>query len=148
MKSVFDVPVREELINRISAIGPKNNALWGKMNLSQMLRHCSRCEDMFQGKIRLQRVFIGRLIGKMVLKKVLKDDKPFGKNSPTSPVLKISAGSGDMEQEKKEWINRVRQYADYNNTDFVHPFFGPMTKEQIGFFAYKHADHHLRQFGA
>jgi len=45
-------------------------------------------------------------------------------------------------------VKRIEQYADYNNPKFIHPFFGPMTKEQIGFFAYKHSDHHLRQFGA
>jgi hypothetical protein len=36
---------------------------------------------------------------------------------------------------------------NYSNEDFIHDFFGKMTKEQIGVFAYKHTDHHLRQFG-
>jgi hypothetical protein len=27
------------------------------------------------------------------------------------------------------------------------PFFGPLTKEEWGALAYKHVDHHLRQFG-
>jgi hypothetical protein len=41
----------------------------------------------------------------------------------------------------------VEAYANYSNPGFVHDFFGKMTDEQIGIFAYKHADHHLRQFG-
>jgi len=28
----------------------------------------------------------------------------------------------------------------------MHPFFGKMTKEQVGYLAYKHTDHHLWQF--
>lgn len=32
--------------------------------------------------------------------------------------------------------------------DFMHPFFGKITREQIGYLAYKHDDHHLRQFNA
>ena len=148
MKTVLDAAVRDELINRINTISQQHNAQWGKMNVFQMIRHCSRCEEMFLGRIKIKRVLIGRLIGRMVLKNILKDDKPFGKNSPTSPLLKTLDESGDMEQDKKEWINRIRQYEGYNNPDFVHPFFGPMTTEQIGVFAYKHADHHLRQFGA
>lgn len=100
------------------------------------------------GNLKIKRVFIGRLLGPMILKKVLKDDRPFGKNSPTSPILKTIGETGDIEQQKKEWINRIEQYASYNTPTFVHPFFGPMTKEQVGFFAYKHTDHHLRQFGA
>ncbi|MBL7739460.1 MAG: DinB family protein [Chitinophagaceae bacterium] len=148
MKSVLDTSVREELVNRINSLNQQSNARWGKMNVFQMAKHCTMCEDMFLGKLVIKRVFIGRLIGGIVLKKVLKDDKPFGKNSPTSPVLKTTAESGDLEQQKKEWINRIGQYAGYNNPGFVHPFFGPMTKEQAGLFVYKHADHHLRQFGA
>ena len=42
MKSVFDASVREELIKRIYALNPKNNAEWGKMNAFQMqsIVHC------------------------------------------------------------------------------------------------------------
>jgi len=30
----------------------------------------------------------------------------------------------------------------------AHPLFGPMTWRQWGVATYKHADHHLKQFGA
>jgi Protein of unknown function (DUF1569) len=148
MKSIFDTTTREELINRINAVSPQHTAQWGKMNAFQMVMHCTRCDDMFLGKLKINRVFIGRLIGKMILKKVLKDDAPFGKNSPTSSLLKTTTEDGDIEQQKKEWISRINQYADHADTNFVHPFFGPMTKEQVGLLSYKHTDHHLRQFGA
>jgi hypothetical protein len=148
MKSIFDPSTKEELVKRINGLSSNNTAKWGKMDVFQMLRHCTLCEEMMLGKIKIKRVLIGRLIGKMILKKVLKDEKPFGANSPTAPILKTTDTTGDMEVQRKEWLNQIEQYAKFNNTDFVHPFFGPMTKEQIGFFAYKHADHHLRQFGA
>ena len=148
MKSVYEAQTRQELISRINAITSQNKAEWGTMNLPQMLRHCRMAEEMLHGKIKIKRVLPGYLFGKMVLKKVLKDDSPFGKNSPTSSKLKTSDESGDIEQLKKDWIKQVEQYGNFINSDFVHPFFGPMTKEQIGHFAYKHADHHLRQFGA
>jgi hypothetical protein len=147
MKSVFDAPTREELIKRINSLNQQSNAQWGKMNVFQMLKHCTLHEDMVLGKIKINRVLPGRLFGGMMLKKVLKDDRPFGKNAPTSSLLKTTKESGDIEHQKKEWINRIEQYADYSYPNFVHPFFGPMTKEQIGLFAYKHNDHHLRQFG-
>lgn len=147
MKSAFDTAARAELATRINALQPDANAQWGRMNVYQMLKHCTLCEDMLQGKIKIKRVLIGRLIGGMLLKKVLKDDAPFGKNSPTSPLLKTTDANGDIEAQKKEWISRLEEYAKYDDPGFVHPFFGPMTKEQVGLFAYKHADHHLRQFG-
>ena len=148
MKSVFDITTRNELVERIKSLNPENSAQWGRMNVYQMVKHCTLHEDMVLGKLKIKRVFIGRLMGGMLLKKVLKDDKPFGKNSPTSSLLKTLRESGDIEQQKKEWIDRLDQYATYTDPDFIHPFFGPMTKDQIGFFAYKHVDHHLRQFGA
>ncbi len=76
------------------------------------------------------------------------ENVPFQKNSPTSPVLKTHGKHTDLAQQKREWISRIEQYDNYTLTGFVHPFFGPMTREQVGHLAYKHADHHLRQFGA
>ena len=72
MKSVFDEPVRSELCNRINAVTAQHNALWGKMNVAQMLKHCAMCDDMFHGELKIKRVFIGRLLGPMFLKKILK----------------------------------------------------------------------------
>lgn len=118
------------------------------MNVYQMVKHCTLCEDMYIGKLKIKRVFMGKLIGRMVLKQVLKDDKPFSKGSPTSNLLTTTIDSSDLEQQKSEWIKRIREYKNYQEQNFVHPFFGPMTKEQIGYLDYKHIDHHLRQFGA
>lgn len=148
MKTVFDTAVREELLTRINSLTLQNNAQWGKMNVSQMLKHCTLCDEMFFGKIMIKRVFIGRLIGPMLLRKALKDEQGFGKNSPTSPLLKTTGQQCDIDLQKKEWISSIEQFANYNKQNFVHPFFGPMTKDQVGLFAYKHADHHLIQFGA
>ncbi len=146
MKSVFDTSTKEELIQRINALTPQHNAQWGKMTVFQMMRHCTLGEKMLQGELQIKRTFIGRLLGRMILKQVMKDDAPFRKNSPTSPLLQTPAESGDMAQLKKDWISRIGQYGQHTQ-GIMHPFFGPMTGEQIGQFAYKHADHHLRQFG-
>jgi hypothetical protein len=113
-----------------------------------MLKHCTLWEDMIMGHITTKRVFIGRIFGKMALKSILKDDSPIGKNSPTIPALRINETNGDILLQKKEWIHRLEQYAHFTTPYFVHPFFGKMSKEQVGRMAYKHADHHLRQFGA
>jgi hypothetical protein len=148
MKSIFESATRNDLVNRVNTLTSDHTAKWGKMNVFQMVKHCKLCDDMFYGDLKIKRVFIGRLIGGMILKKFLKDDRPFGKNSPTSVLIKTVGESGDMESQKKEWISKLEGYANYNTTSIVHPFFGPMTKEQVGIMAYKHADHHLRQFGA
>lgn len=148
MKSVFDPSTRQELTHRIYSLNGKSNRKWGKMNVFQMLKHCALHEDMMLGKIKIKRVLTGILFGRMFLKKLLKDDRPFGKNSPTSSLLKMTPEHDNIDELKKEWISRIEQYPDYTDPHFIHPFFGPMTREQIGYYAYKHADHHLRQFEA
>ncbi|MFZ1800338.1 MAG: DUF1569 domain-containing protein [Chitinophagaceae bacterium] len=147
MKSIFNVAIRDELIQRIQSLKPGDSALWGKMTLYQMLRHCILWDEMVEGKKKYKQVFLGKLFGKMILKKVLKNDAPLRKNTPTLPALKI-VGSGDIALEKSNWIAHIQQYAQFSNTNLVHPFFGKMSKEEIGYMVYKHADHHLRQFGA
>jgi hypothetical protein len=145
MKSVYEKTTREELILRIHSLNENNKAQWGKMTLYQMLRHCSLWEEMVFGRLKSKRVFIGRLIGRMVLNGLVKDDKPLTRNTPSAPEL-IVTSDGDPAAEKTRWIALMEEYAHFSNPDFVHPFFGRMTKEQIGWLAYKHADHHLRQF--
>lgn len=148
MKTIFDKIIRDELIVRIKLLNQNNTAQWGKMNVYQMLKHCIQWEQMALGKKKYKQSFLGRLFGKMALKDFIKDQTPFKRNVPTMPEFKIKETSGDIELERENWINLIEEYAQFSNTDFVHPFFGKMTKDQLGYLAYKHTDHHLRQFGA
>lgn len=147
MKTIFDTATREELIGRINKLDDSSTAQWGKMNIYQMLKHCTLTEEMYLGKTKYTRAFIGRLFGKMALKKVLKDDAPLSRNTPTLPELRIK-GDGVVSAEKTKWISLLGEYEHFTDPGFVHPFFGKITKEQIGYMAYKHADHHLRQFNS
>jgi Protein of unknown function (DUF1569) len=147
MKTIFDKTTRDELITRINTLNENSTAQWGKMNIYQMLRHCRLWEEMILGKRKYKRVFIGRLFGKMALKIVLKDQNPLRRNSPTIPELIIKE-NGNILSEKKEWLALIEEQEHFSKPDFVHPFFGKMRKEQLGYFAYKHTDHHLRQFNS
>ncbi|HKZ65874.1 MAG TPA: hypothetical protein VJ111_05955 [Chitinophagaceae bacterium] len=89
MKTIFDKTTRDELIARINALNENNTAQWGKMNIYQMLKHCILSDEMFLGKKKYKRAFIGRLFGKMALKTILKDEKPLMRNTPTIPEFRI-----------------------------------------------------------
>lgn len=148
MKSIFDKTIREEFIDRVASLNENSKAVWGKMNIYQMIRHCTLWEEMVQGKRQYKRMFIGLLFGKIALRKGLVDDVPLRRNTPTLPELAIKDAGGNIEIQKTEWIAAIRNYENFSNPDFVHVFFGKMTKEQIGYMVYKHIDHHLRQFAA
>ena len=145
MKTIFDKTTRDELIQRIDMLDENSTAQWGKMNVYQMLKHCTLWEEMITGSTKYKQAFIGRVFGKIALKGLLKDEKPLRRNTPTTPELKVK-NNGDALSEKKKWIALIGENENFSNHEFVHPFFGKMTKEQIGYLAYKHIDHHLRQF--
>ena len=144
MKSIFDKTTRDELINRINSLNENSTPQWGKMTVSQMLKHCSQWDEMALGKKKYKQSLIGRLFGKMALKDMMKDE-PMKKNMPTVPSFKIKSDTGFAE-EKRKWIQLLNEYNHFSNDGFTHPFFGAMTKEHTGFMVYKHIDHHLRQF--
>ncbi len=146
MKTIFDTETADGLIARINLLQAGDPAQWGKMNAWQMLKHCTMSEEMYQGKKSYKRLFIGRLFGRMALNGILKNEDPMKKNQPTHPELKIT-GSGNFEMERSKWIGLLKSYASFSNPGFVHPFFGKMTRDEIGKYVYKHTDHHLRQFG-
>lgn len=150
MKTIFDTATRAELIGRIHTLDETRTPRWGRMNVYQMLRHCTLWEEWVQGKP--PRVYtqalIGRVFGRIALRNMTKDDRPLKRNLPTTKEFKIREASGNVAAERTRWVALIEDYDHYSNPDFIHDFFGRMTREQVGQLAYKHTDHHLRQFGA
>ena len=147
MKTIFDEATKNELIKRINKISATSTAEWGKMNIYQMLKHCTKWEEMMLGKKTYKRALLGRLFGKIALKDLIKDENPMKRGLPTLREFKIR-GTGDVASEREKWIELIEEHAHCSNSDFAHPFFGKLTKEQTGYLAYKHTDHHLRQFNS
>jgi hypothetical protein len=81
------------------------------------------------------------------LRNIIKDEKPLARNTPTIPEFVVRE-NGDVASQKSKWIALLGEHEHFPDFDFVHPFFGKMTNEQIGYMAYKHTDHHLRQFNS
>ena len=148
MKTLFDDVSRQELISRLDKLTTESQPRWGKMRVSQMVKHCRLWEEMIHENKLFKRPFIGRLIGPMILKKVLQSPE-FRKNSPTIPQMRVTDTSVDLKDERRRLIALVNSYPQYAWPDnsFIHPFFGKMTRDQIGKLAYLHMDHHLKQFG-
>ncbi|MEO6670183.1 MAG: DUF1569 domain-containing protein [Ferruginibacter sp.] len=144
MKTIFDQTTRNELINRINVLTENSPAQWGKMNASQMIKHCTLWDEMALGKKKYKQSFLGKLFGNLGLKNMLKDE-PMKKNLPTVPSFKIKEDI-DFALEKRKWLSLIDEYKHFSNDDFIHPFFGAMPKENTGYVVYKHVDHHLKQF--
>jgi Protein of unknown function (DUF1569) len=148
MKNLFERETVDEVIVRIDKLQPATQRQWGKMDVAQMLAHCSAALDMASGGINPPRVLIGRLIGSLV-KPIYTNEKPLSRNSPTDKKLLVSE-QRDFLREQEQLKLKVRQFCEGGEakcTRHPHPFFGTLTPEDWSRGMYKHMDHHLRQFG-
>ena len=148
MKTIFDNATRDELISRINLLTKNHTAQWGKMNVYQMTKHCTIWNNWVLGKN--QSVYtqglLGWIFGKMALKGLVGNEKPMKRNMPAGSAFLTKEKNGDVELQKKIWIEQVTEYGHFSNPGFIHDFFGKMKVDEIGILAYKHFDHHLRQF--
>lgn len=148
MQSIFHPSDNKELIDRIHKLSPITLSQWGKMTVSQMLKHCQQPINVSNGTLILKANWMSFLFGKMAKKK-LSGPKPFTRDLPTLKEFVIT-GEPDFELSKKELIALIEVFAaDGHNAikNKKHPLFGEMTMEEWDFLQWKHLDHHLKQFG-
>src|SRR5688500_14422060 len=87
MKTLFDKSTRDELITRINKLNQGCKAQWGKMNVYQMLKHCTLWDEMILHNKKYKRQLIGLLLGRILLRNEMKDETPMRRNNPTIPEL-------------------------------------------------------------
>ena len=141
--------LREEIIARVWHLRPHAEPQWGTMNVFQMVKHCRLFEAWIHG-IGDWDYTISRSTptqAAQALAAITADDAPLMKFAASSKILIVAEPDCDFESERNLWIEHLERYESYKNPAFVHDFFGKMTTEQIGILAYKHTEHHLRQFG-
>jgi hypothetical protein len=146
VKNIFDPVVKQEIITRINKLTPESQALWGKMNVSQMLAHLQVPIGVADGSQKLKRTLFGRIVGPMV-KSMIYNEKPFKHDLPTDPSFVMTGSEKDFETEKQKLLMTVNNFSEGSIVNETHTFFGKLTKDQWSKGMWKHLDHHLRQFG-
>lgn len=148
MKNIFNHLHTEEILTRIDKLNPNSQPQWGRMDVAQMLAHCSAFQDIAMGNSFPPRGWLGRLIGRFV-KPLLYNDKPIPHDMSTIPTILITEKKEfDTEREKlKQKLIAFQNDGPEKCTTHSHPFFGKLSSEEWGKGIYKHLDHHLNQFG-
>jgi Protein of unknown function (DUF1569) len=149
MKNLFEKEATDEVLSRIDKLQPDSQRQWGKMDVAQMMAHCSSAMDMASGTVKLKRIFLGRILGPLI-KPIYTNEKPFSKGNPTAKELVISGQKEFLREQVilKQKIWEFHKAGAAGCTPHPHPFFGKLTPDDWARGMYKHLDHHLRQFGA
>jgi uncharacterized protein DUF1569 len=149
MKNLFEPARVEEVKARCAKLSAQSERQWGKMSPAQALAHCTASMEWALGDRTPPRAFIGRLIGGIIKPKVLGDDEPIRRNSPTSKDLLV-LDDRDLRRERERLCSLIDRFAAAGPagcTSHPHTFFGRLTPDEWAVLMYKHLDHHLRQFG-
>jgi Protein of unknown function (DUF1569) len=146
VKNLFDPAVKQGIISRINSLTPQSKALWGKMNVSQMLAHLQMPIAIAYGTHQPKGSFLLRIIGPL-FKSKLWDETPYKQSLPTDPTFVMTGSEKDFEKEKTKLLEMVNRFTESAVAGERHPVFGKMNKENWSKATWKHLDHHLKQFG-
>ena len=146
-KSLANPSVRKEMLDRLANLSPSTAPRWGKMNATQMLAHLVDWMAMADGSLPTAPIRKAGL-HYPVMKQLAIYWLPFPRNVMTAPELKRRQPR-EWSVEMEEVRQRLARFDALATRPHVpeHPVFGRMTKRAWCVFAYRHTDHHFRQFG-
>lgn len=108
MDSIFDKTGNAAIIARINTLTTESKALWGKMTVDQMCKHCTSAINVAFGKQDVKVNFLIRFLGKILKDKVFNSE--FKKNSPTAKEF-VFTNQYDLEISKKEFVESFSLFA-------------------------------------
>lgn len=125
---------------------------WGKMTLQQMVEHFSDAMRVASGKLATTKIVTpAESLEKM--REFMMSDKPFRENTtnPLMPEVPAPVRNKTVEEALVELQGEIDYFftifEDNHQQITRNPFFGDLDYEQNVQLLYKHALHHLRQFG-
>lgn len=147
--NIFNQQDYKDIFKRIDSLNSKNQRKWGKMNVDQMLEHCSLQLKLGLGHIKLsgfegpsiQRTWFGR--------KSFLYAMPWTKGLPTPSQMNMTKNNllfKEFDVEKDQLIKLLEEVQKNPNLK-PHAFFGAMNQKDWGRLIWKHLDYHLKQFG-
>jgi hypothetical protein len=151
MKTLANPQDCQEILNRIASLRPDNPRQFGKMTCSQMICHLA---DSLRPRFGEKAVSnIDTFFTRTALKRLALDlPMRWRPGFPTRPELDQAVGGTkptSFEADRQELLTLTKRFvAAGPEIPWRHPVFGPMSERDLLRWAYRHSDHHLRQFGA
>jgi len=148
--NIFTSEESQNLVNRINKLTPESQALWGKMNVAQMLKHCNVPYQMVYEPTKFRKPGgLAKIMIKLFAKNTVVGTRPYAKNGKTAPDFIVPADQ-NFQRQKMAIENHIWQVQKDGASSFdgkeSHAL-GNLTANEWNTMFYKHLDHHLRQFG-
>lgn len=150
-KMLSDPRCTQQILARLSKVGPDTPRRWGKMNAAQMICHLS---DSFLGVMGEKPMEIpARYPGRKLMKWVgLYVPLRWPKGVATRPEFDAWIGGtppSDFQTDKALLIELMGRFTERPRTFRfqIHPIFLELSEREWMVWGYRHMDHHLRQFG-
>jgi hypothetical protein len=144
--------LRNQFVPLLEQVPTDTPAAWGKLTLQQMIEHFADTMRIASGKVVYNDVITPpETLDKM--RAFLESDKPFRENTknPLMPEIPAPVRNRSKEEALKELQTEIDDFFDVfekNNMQVTrNPFFGDLSYMQNLQLLYKHALHHLKQFG-
>lgn len=145
--------LRTKLVTYLQRLDPATPPNWGKMNVQQMIEHyAGDAVRNASGRLKIDTILTPpENLERM--REFMMSEKPFKENT-INPLMgeepaplrnkTVQAAIGSLQQELIYFFEAYEK-----NPDMIirNPFFGDLNFEQNVQLLYKHAMHHLRQFG-
>lgn len=147
-KNLLDQRSAQAICDRLNKLTPEHKNCWGRMNPTEMLLHCNLCntqllEENYAVKKPTTKQTFMKVLGLYLKPTFPKNREGAARNDTFGKGLATSFAEELMLC--KAIINRFPLHN--KPMTLVHPVFGPLTNKEWGIAAWKHMDHHLRQFG-
>ena len=148
MGSIPNEGDRSAIVSRMRSLSASSTGRWGTLDVAAMLKHLRLSAQMTLGELPVPSAN-KRVFQVFPLKHLIIYVLPFPKGAPTAPELKPDVAES-FEEERVTLLKLLEQIGTgrLDGVAPAHPLFGPLTWREWGVLTYKHADHHLRQFGA
>lgn len=156
MRSIADSESLEELVERLGALRPETPRKWGTMTAGEMLCHLgdATASVLARGAEEARTGGTPPASDRLILKWIaLRSSLPWPRGKLKTPrhVDPQADGTrpGDFEVDRQRAIDGLRACATASADSWAatHGAFGRMTIADWHRWAYRHTDHHLRQFG-
>ena len=147
MKTLLHREALDEIEQRLTRLAADATARWGRLSAPQMVCHLADSMKMALGDLPVARKSLP--IRYPPLKQFIIYLAPFPKGAPTAPEL-LARAPRDWSSDVAELRALVGRFAARGEdaTWPEHPAFGRLSGRAWGVLAYRHLDHHLKQFGA